>query len=159
MTDERSSQRTITDIDGRAALGRRSAIGRMFMLPAGLSTFGLLGVQWTSRTAPASTTGRASASTPSLFRGYVAGFQFHEGPALLERMRTGDPVTLVREPENPHDRHAVRIDYGGRKVGYVPRMVSEHVSWAIADRATAPGTISAVSPGAVPWRALQVRAG
>ena len=28
---------------------------------------------------------------------------------------------LVREPENPHDSDAVRVDVGGRTVGYIPR--------------------------------------
>lgn len=28
---------------------------------------------------------------------------------------------LVREPRNPHDRHAVRVDVGGQPVGYIPR--------------------------------------
>ena len=30
-------------------------------------------------------------------------------------------ATLVPEPDNPHDRNAIRVDIGGRTVGYLPR--------------------------------------
>src|SRR5689334_23732236 len=30
-------------------------------------------------------------------------------------------LDLVREPENPHDANAVRVEWRGRKLGYVPR--------------------------------------
>ena len=141
-------------VEGRStAINRRSALGKLLALPAAASTFGLVTIRWTSGSAPATTT------PPPVFRGYVAGFQFHEGPALIERMREGDVVTLVREPQNRHDRHAIRIDYDGRKIGYVPRTVSEHVAWTLGERASAPGTISAISREAVPWRALRVSTG
>ena len=39
----------------------------------------------------------------------VAGFRFHDGPALLERIRVGMPVELVPEPDNPHDPRAIRV--------------------------------------------------
>lgn len=29
-------------------------------------------------------------------------------------------ATLIREPENPHDRNAVRVEIDGKKVGYIP---------------------------------------
>lgn len=31
---------------------------------------------------------------------------------------------LIPEPENPHDANAVRIEIGGRKVGYLPRVLA-----------------------------------
>jgi hypothetical protein len=36
-------------------------------------------------------------------------------------MRKGDRLTLVREPSNPHDANAIRIEWQGRMLGYVPR--------------------------------------
>ena len=131
-------------------LHRRSLIKGLLVIPAALSAGGLPAARRTAATA---------APEPSVFRGYVAGFRFHDGPGMIGRMREGDPVSLVREPDNPHDRHAVRIDYAGRSIGYVPRTVSEHVVWALGDRAAAPGVISRLAPGAVPWRAVRIRAG
>jgi hypothetical protein len=36
-------------------------------------------------------------------------------------MSMGDRVELVREPDNPHDPNAIRVEWRGRKLGYLPR--------------------------------------
>ncbi|MFN0039562.1 MAG: HIRAN domain-containing protein [Burkholderiales bacterium] len=51
----------------------------------------------------------------------LAGFQYHEARAFWEQIRLGDALVLVREPENPHDANAVRVDWNGHILGYVPR--------------------------------------
>jgi hypothetical protein len=58
----------------------------------------------------------------------LAGFQFHEGKALWSQMKVGDALTLVREPDNPYDGRAVRVDWQGHKLGYVPRRENEAVA-------------------------------
>ena len=58
----------------------------------------------------------------------LAGFQFHEGKALWEQMKVGDALTLVREPDNVHDPRAVRVEWQGHKLGYVPRTENEAVA-------------------------------
>lgn len=58
----------------------------------------------------------------------LAGFQYHEGKALWEQMKIGDALTLVREPDNPHDPQAVRVEWNGHKLGYVPRKENEGVA-------------------------------
>ena len=55
----------------------------------------------------------------------VAGFQFHEGRQLWNRLRVGDALALVREPANPHDTRAVRVEWNGHMLGYVPRAENE----------------------------------
>jgi hypothetical protein len=51
----------------------------------------------------------------------LAGFVYYEGRSVWQNMKIGDPLTLVREPENVHDTNAVRIDWRGHMLGYVPR--------------------------------------
>jgi hypothetical protein len=51
----------------------------------------------------------------------LAGFVYYDGRALWDDIRKGDRLTLVREPANPHDANAVRIEWQGRMLGYVPR--------------------------------------
>ncbi len=51
----------------------------------------------------------------------VAGFQFHRGEAVWPRLRVGAPLTLRREPTNPHDSRAVAVYLGADQIGYVPR--------------------------------------
>lgn len=58
----------------------------------------------------------------------LAGFQYHAGKALWPRMRVGDALTLEREPANRHDAKAVRVEWHGHKIGYVPRRENADVA-------------------------------
>ncbi len=51
----------------------------------------------------------------------LAGFQYHAGKAVWAKMRVGDALTLVREPDNAYDARAIRVEWQGHKIGYVPR--------------------------------------
>ncbi len=56
-----------------------------------------------------------------VLRGEIAGTGYAQAPQLLPRLCQGDRLHLVREPDNPHDPHAIRLDWQGCKLGYVPR--------------------------------------
>lgn len=58
----------------------------------------------------------------------LAGFQYHAGKAMWPQMRVGDSLTLVREADNPHDAKAVRVEWQGHKIGYVPRRENADVA-------------------------------
>lgn len=58
----------------------------------------------------------------------LAGFQYHAGRALWSQMRVGDTLALVREPDNSHDARAVRVEWQGHKIGYVPRRENSDVA-------------------------------
>jgi HIRAN domain-containing protein len=51
----------------------------------------------------------------------LAGFVYYDGRAVWDQMRKGDPLTIVREAANPHDENAIRIEWRGQVLGYVPR--------------------------------------
>jgi len=51
----------------------------------------------------------------------LAGFQYYQGRQLWDEIRIGDALVLIREPDNPHDGNAVRVEWRGNKLGYVPR--------------------------------------
>ena len=51
----------------------------------------------------------------------LAGYQYYDGKTLWHEMKPGDMLALVREPDNPHDANAIRLEWQGRKLGYVPR--------------------------------------
>lgn len=61
----------------------------------------------------------------------IAGFRFHDAPALFHQLQVGDRIDLVREPTNPHDPAAVRVDWRGYKLGYVPRRENSALAWAM----------------------------
>ena len=58
----------------------------------------------------------------------AAGLRHHDAKAVWEHMRPGDELTLVRERDNPHDPNAVRVDWRGRVLGYLPRADNESVA-------------------------------
>jgi hypothetical protein len=58
----------------------------------------------------------------------VAGFQFHEGKQLWSQLKVGDALALVREPANAHDARAVRVEWNGHLLGYVPRAENDAVA-------------------------------
>jgi hypothetical protein len=58
----------------------------------------------------------------------------YRGPAavaILGRLRPGDRLRLMREPENPHDPDAVAVYSETTHIGYVPRSVNRDVAYAI----------------------------
>lgn len=61
----------------------------------------------------------------------LAGFRYAEAAAVWPLMREGDALELVREPENPHDAGAVRVEWRGHKLGYVPRRENAALAWAL----------------------------
>jgi hypothetical protein len=60
-----------------------------------------------------------------LHTSYVAGFQHYDGKRLYSRMQVGDSLRLVREPRNVHDANAIRVEWQGNIIGYVPRNENE----------------------------------
>lgn len=51
----------------------------------------------------------------------LAGFRYYEGRKQWPRMQLKDQLTLVREADNTYDANAVRVEWQGHKLGYVPR--------------------------------------
>jgi hypothetical protein len=65
----------------------------------------------------------------------LAGFQYYAGAALFPLMNVGDRLTLRREPDNPYDSRAVRVEWRGTQIGYAPR--ADNVDLArLMDRGT-----------------------
>ena len=58
----------------------------------------------------------------------TAGLRYHEAKAVWDQMQIGDALTLVREPDNPYDARAVRVEWNGHKLGYIPRIENEAVA-------------------------------
>ena len=51
----------------------------------------------------------------------IAGFQYHDGADVLDKLEVGTKLDLVPEFDNPYDPNAVAIKYKGVHLGYVPR--------------------------------------
>ena len=66
----------------------------------------------------------------------LAGVAYHQSNSVWARLNEGDALTLVREADNKHDPLAVRIDWQGHVLGYLPRDQSGPIATAL-DRGTA----------------------
>lgn len=61
----------------------------------------------------------------------LAGFRFHEAARVWPELKRGDELQLVREPGNPHDANALRVEWRGRVLGYVPRGENAALAWGL----------------------------
>lgn len=50
----------------------------------------------------------------------VAGVSYRCNVDDLRMIETGDPLFLEREPDNQHDRNAIKVLHDGSHIGYVP---------------------------------------
>jgi hypothetical protein len=74
----------------------------------------------------------------------LAGYRYHEAPRWFGELRSGDSLTLRREPDNPHDANAVRVEWQGHMLGYVPRAQNATLAWAMDRGDPVSGRISRV---------------
>lgn len=88
-------------------------------------------------------------------RSPLAGFQYYDGKVLWDNMRIGDGLTLVREPQNPHDANAVRVEWKGQPLGYVPRRDNSDVARQMDRGAPVQARIVNLKEARNPWQRLE----
>lgn len=86
----------------------------------------------------------------------LAGFQYYSGKIHWEAMRVGDTLTLVREPDNPHDASAVRVEWHGEKLGYLPRAENRSVSGELDRGGRIEARIAALREHRNPWKRVLI---
>ena len=87
----------------------------------------------------------------------LAGSQYYGADTLWAAMAPGDALTLHREPENPHDPRAVRVEWRGAKLGYLPRRENAAVAAALDRGEALEARISRLTRHANPWRRVEVQ--
>ncbi len=85
----------------------------------------------------------------------LAGSQYYGLAESWREMKVDDVLTLIREPENKHDRHAIRVEWRGRKLGYVPRAQNRVVAQAMDEGERLVARISRLSEDTNPWRRVE----
>ena len=85
----------------------------------------------------------------------LAGSQFYAVAEVWPQIRLGDRLTLIREPENRHDRKAVRVEWQGRQLGYVPRAENRAVARALDDGEKLEARGSRLREDPDPWRRVE----
>jgi hypothetical protein len=85
----------------------------------------------------------------------LAGFQYHAGKELWPQMRVGDALALIREPNNAYDANAVRIEWQGHKIGYVPRRDNADAARFLDRGQALEARISRLAEGRDPWSRIR----
>lgn len=85
----------------------------------------------------------------------LAGFQYHQGERVWPHLWTGQPLRLVREPDNRHDSRAVAVYWRQAKLGYVPRNENAAVAQLLDRGQTLEARIVALKHNPNPWRRLR----
>jgi hypothetical protein len=86
----------------------------------------------------------------------LAGFQYHAGRELWDELKVGDELTLKREPDNPHDAHAVRVEWRGRQLGYLPRAENRAVAAEMDAGTPVAARIARLVEHKNPWRRVLI---
>ena len=89
-------------------------------------------------------------------RSPLAGAQFHSLPDVWSKVRAGDALTLEREPENRHDRLAVRVLWRGQMLGYLPRAANFEAAAEMDAGQRLSARIGRITDDADPWKRLRV---
>jgi hypothetical protein len=85
----------------------------------------------------------------------LAGFQYYDGKVVWDNMRVGDTLALVREPQNPHDVNAVRVEWNGQPLGYVPRRDNRDVARQMDHGAPVKARIVKLKQARNPWQRVE----
>ena len=86
----------------------------------------------------------------------LAGYQYHAGTEVWDQLKPGDELRLVREPDNVHDRNAVRVEWRGRQLGYLPRAENQAVAIELDRGSRVEARISRLREARNPWQRVLI---
>lgn len=86
----------------------------------------------------------------------LAGFQYHYGEILWAQLAVGQPLHLVREVDNRYDSRAVRVEWQGRKLGYIPRLDNAAVSQLLDRGERVEAVVAWLNESRNPWERVGV---
>jgi hypothetical protein len=86
----------------------------------------------------------------------LAGYQYHAGAQVWEQLKAGDALKLVREPNNAHDRNAVRVEWQGQQLGYLPRAENQAVAVELDRGSRVEARIARLREAKNPWQRVLI---
>lgn len=84
----------------------------------------------------------------------LAGFQHYAGKRVWDDLKVGDPLTLIRESDNNYDVNAIRVEWHGEKLGYVPRAGNDAIARLMDNGAKVSGRIVHLKRGRSHWQRI-----
>ena len=85
----------------------------------------------------------------------LAGSQYYALSAVWQEIRPGDKLLLTREPDNRHDANAIRVEWNGQQLGYVPRAENRALAAAMDRGERVEARVSALRKAKNPWQRVE----
>ncbi|MFC5300152.1 HIRAN domain-containing protein [Azospira restricta] len=88
-------------------------------------------------------------------RSPLAGSQYYALSAVWQQIRPGDKLLLTREPDNRHDGNAIRVEWNGRRLGYVPRAENRALAAAMDRGERVEARVARLREHRDPWQRVE----
>lgn len=85
-------------------------------------------------------------------RSPLAGSQYYALGEFWRQIKVGDRLDLIREPDNRYDPNAIRVEWHGHQLGYVPRAENRVIAAAIDAGERLSGRVSSIGDNENPWQ-------
>lgn len=85
----------------------------------------------------------------------LAGSQYYALSSVWGEIRPGDKLLLKREPENRHDANAVRVEWNGHQLGYVPRAENRALAAAMDRGDKVEARVARMKRHRNPWQRVE----
>ena len=86
----------------------------------------------------------------------LAGSQYHALGTFWSQIRVGDELGLVREADNRHDSSAIRVNWQGHQIGYLPRAENRVLAEAMDKGERLRGRVARLTEHPDPWRRVVI---
>ncbi|MBN2571121.1 MAG: HIRAN domain-containing protein [Ignavibacteriales bacterium] len=88
---------------------------------------------------------------------YVAGFIYYDGETVINKLKIGDELKIIQEPQNFYDRRALEIFTNHNvKLGYVPMEQNPIPSRLMRQELKIVGLVDKINLRADPWKMLRI---
>ena len=89
---------------------------------------------------------------------FIAGFQHYDGALVLDKLKPGKKLKMVRDPKNPYDPNAIELRYKKVKLGYIPQKDNGLISLMsfYGHKGVFEARVQQVDPEADPWNQVRV---
>jgi len=91
------------------------------------------------------------------FNTKVAGVSFEGRQDVLAGLRAGDPLSLVRQPDNEHDANAIAVMRGTLHIGFLNKQMARKLAPKFDEGARYRADVTAVTGGGARSRGLNIR--
>jgi hypothetical protein len=93
----------------------------------------------------------------TIYKGYVAGYQYHNGEKIANKIDREKQLALKREPDNPHDKRAIAVYCENKKIGYIAMSDNMPLAALMDNGCQLRATCKAYNTDAETWERVEIK--